>query len=84
MDSKQIFKMYLDNTFPKYKGLLKKILKLLYIIEGHDNQEPEQKVKFYRAIFEKGVKRLLDWLFPKQQVAENKREIAENIVNRWK
>ena len=25
MDSKQIFKMYLDNTFPKYKGLLKKI-----------------------------------------------------------
>jgi len=33
MDSKQIFKMYLDNTFPKYKGMIKKILKLVYIIE---------------------------------------------------
>lgn len=33
MDNKQIFRMYLDNTFPKYKGLLKKILKILYILE---------------------------------------------------
>lgn len=76
--------MYLDNTFPKHKGLLKKILKVLYIMEDHENKEPEQKVKFYRLLFEKGVKRFLDWLFPKQQLGENKKEIAETIVNRWK
>jgi hypothetical protein len=33
MDSKQIFKMYLDNTFPKYKGMIKKFLKMVYVIE---------------------------------------------------
>ena len=72
MDNKQIFKMYLDNTFPKYKGLLKKILKVLFILQDTDSKEPDKKIKFYRAIFEQGVRRLLDWLFPKKQVIENK------------
>ena len=67
MDSKQIFKMYLDNTFPKYKGLLKKILKVLFILQENDKKEPLQKIKFYRFIFEQGVKKILDWLFPKKQ-----------------
>lgn len=38
MDSKQIFKMYLDNTFPKYKGMIKKFLKLVYIVEDTQKQ----------------------------------------------
>ena len=72
MDNKQIFKMYLDNTFPKYKGLLKKILKILFILEDNESKEPLQKIKFYRFLFEQGVKRLLDWLLPKKEVVVNK------------
>jgi hypothetical protein len=35
MDSKQIFKMYIDNTFPKYKGMLKKIMKVMFLLQEH-------------------------------------------------
>lgn len=72
MEHKQIFKMYLDNTFPKYKGLLKKIMKILFIMQEHDSMDQSAKIKFYKFVFEEGVKRVLDWLFPKKQVDANK------------
>ena len=73
VDHKQIFKMYLDNTFPKYKGLLKKIMKVLFIIQEHDSKSPPAKVAFYKVLFEEGVKRVLDWLFPKKINDANKK-----------
>ncbi len=33
IEPKQIFKNYLDNTFPKHKGTLKRILKLFYVMQ---------------------------------------------------
>jgi hypothetical protein len=64
--------MYLDNTFPKYKGLLKKIMKVLFIMQEHDSKDPPAKIKFYKFVFEEGVKRVLNWIFPKKPVDANK------------
>lgn len=84
IDSKQIFKMYIDNTFPRYKGMIKKILKLVYIIEDTQKQQPLQKIKIYRSIFQNGVKKVLDWLFPKKNLNDNKKQLAQQIVSNWK
>lgn len=36
-------------------------------MEEQSNKEASQKIKFYQAIFEGFVKRVLDWIFPKKK-----------------
>jgi hypothetical protein len=63
---KLIFKSYLDNTFPRNKGIIKKLLKVFLVLEERENQQPAQKIQFYQAIFEGFVRRVLNWLFPRK------------------
>jgi hypothetical protein len=66
VDHKQIFRSYLDNTFPRNKGTIKRLLKVFYVLEEREGMQPLQKIKFYQGIFEGFVKRVLDWIFPKK------------------
>lgn len=84
MDHKQIFRSYLDNTFPRNKGTIKKLLKAFYVLEEREGMQPLQKIKFYQGIFEGFVKKVLDWIFPKKTTGEMQHSIAQNLMKEWK
>lgn len=46
--------------------MLKKIFKVLFILEEPHRLEPIAKIKFYEGLFNSFVKRILDWLIPKK------------------
>lgn len=77
-DPRRLFREYLDNTFPKYKGMLRQLLKILFVMENASRSEPQAKLVLYRSLFEGVVKRVLTWLFPSQKGgALNERQMKE-------
>ena len=84
-DSKQIFKEYIDNTFPRYKGMIKKFLKFVFVIEdNHQQREPPAKLQYLRSFAEGAILRFLNWLFPKKPQTIQTKQLAENLVETWR